>query len=181
MKKRIQLIAAPTAIQPGDYVGKAYADETEAVTPWVDLQAEKSGSGWNILVIWPCSNPVKKITHDVNLFGDAVAILAPSNDEAIMMTMGSPSSEVNGSLWRADKKVSYGIQASGLGSVVRSELAPEVRVQGTWSEGMWGVRFELQEWAFLENTSKLGIAVWNGQGAQRAGLKSVTGDWVSVE
>ena len=38
----------------------------------------------------------------------------------------------------------------------------------------------MPNWQALEQEMKLGVAVWQGARAQRAGLKSVSPDWIEV-
>jgi hypothetical protein len=43
------------------------------------------------------------------------------------------------------------------------------------------VRFEFPSWPALEQQKSIGVAIWQGASAQRAGLKSVTADWLKVQ
>jgi hypothetical protein len=46
---------------------------------------------------------------------------------------------------------------------------------------MWEVRYDLGAWAPFEKTKLVAVAVWQGDKKQRAGLKSVTMDWLRLE
>jgi len=181
VKKRIELIAAPTSIQPGGYVRRAYADHTRASTPWAEVSVEARGGGWQVFVSWPCPESVSDIRHDVDLFSDAAAILAPSAPDAPMMTMGSATAGVDGWLWRADREQGLRVSAHGLGSLDRSDAPPGTAVTAAWADKRWGVRFELPAWPSLDAQHLIGIAVWRGAAAERGGLKSVSPNWVAIK
>lgn len=181
MKRRIELMAAPPSIQPGGYIRQAYADRTEPATPWADLVVEPRGSGWHVLVSWACAEQSTRTRHDVNLFSDACAILAPAAPDAPMMTMGSATAAVDGWLWHADRESSVRVTARGLGSVERLEPAAGTQVAGVWSGGRWAVSFELPAWDSLRRQQLIGVAVWQGVAAERAGLKSVSTNWIPIQ
>ncbi len=181
MKERITLIAAPTSIQPGGYVRRAYADRTRASTPWADVSVEARGGGWQVFMAWPCPESVTDTRHDVDLFSDAAAILAPSAPDAPMLTMGNAVAGVDGWLWRADREQSMRVIAHGLGSVERSDAPPEVVVTSAWANQRWGVRFELPAWPSLDMQQLIGVAVWRGTAAERGGLKAVSPNWIPLK
>jgi len=179
MKKRIDLMPAPTAIQPGNYVRKAY-EKTIANTPWIDISVNPVSDGWEMMLLWPCKTPVKDTRNDVNLFADAVAVLVPVTPQAMMMTMGDENNAVEGVMWRSDHKEPTQISAHGLGSVERSKAQAGMKVMGAWEKDMLGVKIEIPEWAALTQQNRVGVAVWQGANADRAGLKSVTPDWINL-
>lgn len=181
MKKRINLVAAPTAIQPGDYVAVAYADATRAETAFVNLDLEKTALGWRATLAWPCPEPIKDIRGDTNRFGDAAALLVPVRADTAMISMGAVGYPVEGFLWRADWESPKAIKAGGFGTVERLDAPRGWRALGEWQSGTWLVRFEMPSWLALEQQMKLGVAVWRGARAQRAGLKSVSPDWIEVK
>ena len=180
MKRRINLMAAPTAIQPGDYVVAAYADATRALTPFVNLDLEKSSLGWRATLAWHCPEPVKDIRGDTNRFADAAALLVPVRPDTAMISMGAEGYPVEGFLWRADWQTPKTIRAEGFGTVERLDAPKGWRALGEWQSRTWLVRFEMPSWPALEQQMKLGVAVWQGARAQRAGLKSVSPDWIEV-
>ncbi len=54
--KRIEMMAAPTGMQPGGYVPVAYADSTKPATPQVQLDYERAaGRGYRVTLRWPCA------------------------------------------------------------------------------------------------------------------------------
>jgi DMSO reductase family type II enzyme heme b subunit len=180
MKRRLKLIAAPPSYQPGDYVGVAYADATRALTPEADLEIEKSLLGWRISLVWRCANPATTAAGDTNRFADAAALLVPAHPDAPMISMGASDLPVEGFLWRTDWKAPMKIRAEGFGTVQRLAAPQGWTAVGTWQQGFWSVRFEFPGWPALERQMRAGAAIWQGANAQRAGLKSVTGDWLEV-
>lgn len=179
MKKRIELIAAPTAIQPSAYVKSAYGD-AKANTPWVDFNINRQGDSWEIFLMWPCAEPIYDTKKDVNLFADAVALLAPLTEQAPMMTMGDANNPIEGYMWRSDNKKTIKIDSGGLGSVKRSAVSADIKTFAHWDKNIWGVKINIPHWSALVNHKKIGIAVWQGSSADRAGLKSVTPNWITL-
>ncbi len=180
MRTNLTLIAAPTAMQPGEYVPVAYKDATRPATPNANLVVEKSPLGWNVQLTWPCAKPVDDIRGDTNRFADAAALLVPLKPGTPMITMGSEGFGVEGVLWRPDWKVPMKITAEGFGTVVRHAPPADWHATATWQNGIRSVLFRLARWPALDKTAELGVAIWQGAQSERAGLKSVTADWIKV-
>ncbi|MBW2287140.1 MAG: hypothetical protein JRG80_17810 [Deltaproteobacteria bacterium] len=180
MKKTLDLIAAPTGMQPGDYVPRVYSDRDGPQTPSVSLEVEHSTRGWRFHVRWPCPKPVQDTGGQSNLFPDAVALVAPSVPEAQWVTMGAPGLAIGGFLWRADREPLIRMRAEGFGTVQRSEAENVRQVTSEWNGGEWSLAFEVAGWKELDETRRLAIAVWRGSARERAGLKSVSPGWIEV-
>ncbi len=180
MKKQLQLIAAPTGLQPGGYILQAYADRTEPSTPAADLEVTRDGATWRVTLSWECPNPVRDLSGDTTLFVDAAALLAPVTANAPWITMGAAGMPVEAVLWRADREVLLRIKAEGLGSTERSDAPEGWAVESNWDAGRWTVTFLLESWPSLEAFDQMMIAVWRGEGGNRGGLKSVSPDWFPV-
>lgn len=180
MKKRLNLIAAPPSYQPGDYIGTAYADATKPLTPHADFTIEKSLAGWRVSLVWRCPNAADTTTGDTNRFADAAALLVPAHPDAALISMGAGDLPVEGFFWRADWKAPMKIRAEGFGTVQRLPAPPGWTATGISQNGLRSVRFEFPSWPALEKQMQMGVAIWQGAQAQRAGLKSVTGDWFKV-
>ena len=181
MKQTIKLIAAPTGIQPGDYVGPAYPETGGPRTPSAALMVERSAAGgWIVHLGWLCAAPVDEIKSDTDRFADAAALLVPVQADTPLMTMGYPQHPVEGMLWRADWNAPVKIVAEGFGSVVRHAAPAGWAAQGTWEKGARTARFEISDWPALAAQKRLGVAIWQGADRQRAGLKSVTPDWIAL-
>ena len=181
MKQTLQLIGAPTAMQPGGYVPEAYKNRTEPSTPSVELTAQSAkGRGWRIELQWACPQPVASIANETDLFPDAAALMVPVVADAPWITMGQPDKPVEAALWRADRKALYRMQAEGLGTMQRSEAPSGWSAQSQWADGVYRLVFQIKPWAALDQHGLLGIALWRGAEGDRGGLKSVSGGWVAV-
>jgi DMSO reductase family type II enzyme heme b subunit len=180
MRSKISLIAAPTGLSPGGYVASAYASRTLPRTPVAELEAEKSGNTWRILLVWDCAEPIRELGEDVDRFVDAAAVLAPSVADAPWMTMGAPGKAVEGALWRADREELIGVRAEGLGTVERSAPPEAWTARAEWEAGRWRLALELAGWGVLDARRQLAVAVWQGALSDRAGLKSVSSGWLDL-
>ncbi len=180
MKKKIELIAAPTGIQPGGYVAKAYANRLEALTPSLELESARPPGSWRLRLRWPCPEPVRDTSDAPSEFPDAAALFAPRTEDAQWMTMGAPNKGVDGVLWRADGENLYTIQAEGLGSMKRGDAPQAWQFTAGHEEGFWQLELNLPGWSTLDSAGRLAVAVWRGSAQDRGGLKSVTPGWLDV-
>jgi DMSO reductase family type II enzyme heme b subunit len=175
-KKTLDLMAAPVAMVPGAYVPAAYADQLAAVTPQVSVTAERA-RGWRFELTWRCPAAVAKAS-ELGAFPDACAVLTAESPDAQWITMGAPGVPVVGAMWRSDRPLPLHVKAEGLGTVVRGEPLADWRAEAAWKGGVWKVVLELGAWAPLDTSLRFAVAVWRGSERQRAGLKSVTQDWI---
>lgn len=180
MKKTVTLIAAPTAMQPGGYVPKAYADRTKPTTPQADLSVEAVGKGWKITLGWACATPVKSIAKETDKFLDSCAVMVPVTEDAQWVTMGAPGKAVEAVLWKADRERPWRMHAEGLGTMKRDTAPQDWKIVAEWNNGRWQVVFDIADWPVLSQHKKLAFAIWHGADQDRGGLKSVSPDWVSV-
>lgn len=181
MKKTITLIAAPTGMQPGGYVPKAYADRTKPNVAQAELSVEGGeGKGWTITLSWACPAAVKSMAKETDRFIDGCALLVPTTEDAQWLTMGAPGKAVEGVLWKADREKPLRMHAEGLGTMARAEAPSDWKVAGSWREGRWTVRFEIGQWPVLSRHGQLAFAIWQGAAQDRAGLKSVSPQWISI-
>ena len=181
MRTKISLMAAPTGLSPGGYVGRAYADRNVPNTPVADLEAVRTRTGtWRIRIAWNCAVPVRAIGDDVDRFVDAAAILAPSVADAPFMTMGAPGKAVVGALWRPDREELLGVRAEGLGTIVRHTAPEGWRASAEWKAGRWQLDFTLPGWSVLDEERRLAIAIWQGAEGDRGVLKSVCPGWIEL-
>lgn len=180
MRKTTPLIVAPTGMQPGGYVRRAYADRTEPVTPALELEVERDPSGWRASLVWPCPRPVLQVGDDPTAFPDAAALLVPLVPTASWVTMGAPGEGVEGVLWRSSESGLRRIRAEGLGTVVRSAPPSGWSAEARWASGAWRLELRLRSWPALAAARRVAAAVWRGGARERAGLKSVTPDWIEL-
>jgi len=180
MKKSLDLIAAPTGMQPGDYVPRVYFDRDGPMTPSAAVEVEHSTRGWRFHLTWPCPEPVRDIHDQSDLFPDAAAFVAPSVPEAQWVTMGAPGLPIGGFLWRADRETLIRMRAEGFGSVQRSEAKNVRSVESKWNGGEWSLAIEVAGWQEIDATRRFAFAIWRGAERQRAGLKSISPGWIEV-
>ena len=178
--KAIALVAAPTAIQPGGYVQKAYQDRIQARTSSAFMNVKKSGAGFVIELVWDAPEPVTELDGNPRKFVDAAAVLVPTTSDAPWITMGAPQKSIEGFLWKADKQSLYRIHAEGLGSVERSTLPDGWAHQAEHNGKQWVLTVTAPTWVTLAEQKLAGVAIWQGNLAERAGLKSVSPGWVEV-
>jgi DMSO reductase family type II enzyme heme b subunit len=174
--KKVDLIAAPTGMQPGGYVPKAYLGRDQALTPNLEIEVAR----WRVRLVWPCPEPVRDVSADPSLFPDAAALFAPQADESPWVTMGAPGMGVDGVLWRADTENLLAVQAEGLGSMVRSEAPDDWQARASHEGGFWRLDLRLPGWFTLNASGRLAAAIWRGDAKERGGLKSVTPGWLEV-
>lgn len=180
MKTVVNLMAPPTAMQPGGYIAKAYADHDKPGTTRAEIEALSDGGVWTIALRWSAPQAVIDATDNPRQFIDGAALFAPTVKDAPWITMGSPEMPLEGVLWRADTAAPYRVQAQGLGSVQRLPAADGWQVEANYANGNWNLLFWLPGFSALDNNRQLGFAIWQGAQAERAGLKSVTPSWLAV-
>ncbi|MCP4005796.1 MAG: hypothetical protein GY725_16520 [bacterium] len=179
--QKLELIAAPTGIQPGGYVAKAYAGRDAApITPHLDLEVARPPGTWRLRLRWPCPEPVRDVSADPSLFPDAAAVFAPQHEDSAWVTMGAPGKGVDGVLWRADGQNLHAIRAEGLGSMKRDAAPEGWRFAAKHERGFWQLELTLPGWATLDGSGRLAAAIWRGSAQDRGGLKSVTPGWTEV-
>lgn len=176
----LTLTAAPPALSPGGYVARAYADRLTPSTAQVDFAASHGDATWTVALSWHAPHPVRALDGDPSRFLDAAALLVPTTEAAQAMTMGAPDDPVEGVLWRADADRPLRIAAKGWGTVQRAPAPTEWTIDARWKDGFWYVTFRLGAWTALDRFRRLAVAVWQGAGRERAGLKSVTPAWIPL-
>lgn len=179
--KQVELIAAPTGMQPGGYVAKAYAGRDQApITKSLELEVARPPGSWRLRLRWPCPEPVRAVSSDPQLFPDAAALFAPRHEESPWVTMGAPGMGVDGVLWRADSERLRSISAEGLGSMKRDDAPESWRFAARHERGFWQLELTLPGWATLDGSGRVAAAIWRGSAQERGGLKSVTPGWLEV-
>lgn len=180
-RKTLDLIAAPTALQPGGYVPKAYADRVTPSVASATLDVQRDPKLRRIRLTWSCPEAVREADRETDRFVDAAALTAPEVADAPWISMGAPGKALGGALWRADRAELTAFRAEGLGSVERQPPPADWKVTAAWDAGTWSVTFDLDPWPQLEASSRLAVAIWRGAANDRGGLKSISPGWVTVE
>lgn len=180
MKIEVDLLAAPTGMQPGGYVPRAYAGRDVALTPHLAIEVARPPGIWRLRLRWPCPEPVQDVREDPSRFPDAAAVFAPQADASPWVTMGAPGLGVDGVLWRADAERLIAVTAEGLGTMTRSEAPAGWRFEARHAAGAWQLELTLPGWSTLDASRRVAAAVWRGAAKERGGLKSVTPGWIEV-
>lgn len=180
MKQTIELMAAPTGMQPGGYIPQAFKDRTVANTKTATIEVFPSKKQWEVIVSWECPNPVSDMSGDTQIFVDAMALMVPVQADTPWVTMGNEDKPIEALMWQADKDKPIKVTAKGFGSTVRSAPPAGWRVKPKWKDGVWSVHINISEWPALSEQRQLSVAIWRGEDQERGGLKSVSMDWLSV-
>lgn len=185
MKTTLQLIAAPTSMQPGGYVPEAYKSRVQASTSEAQINVTNkltsNGNTWLVELSWQCPKPIENISEETDSFPDAAALMVPVIKDAPWITMGEDGKPVEAILWRADKQAPLKMDAQGLGTMTRSEAPKNWLVKSKWAAGRWTLNFELADWPALSAHGQIGVAIWLGANAERGGLKSISPGWLAVK
>lgn len=180
MKTSVNLIPPPTAMQPGGYIAKAYADRSASGTARAELEASESGGVFTVTLRWQAPQSVIDASDNPRLFIDGCALFVPTVKDAPWISMGTPEMPLEGVLWRADHPEPLHVAARGLGTVERSPAPPGWKARARYAHGAWQVDFILPAFRALAAQRQLAFAVWQGARSERAGLKSVAPGWIAV-
>ena len=183
--ERIRLMGTPVGMQPTGIIRAAWTGRPIGAVPEVSVAAVHDGSELCFHLSWPDPSETRELS-DTTAFPDAAAVALPSAPGAPLVTMGRPGAAVTAWYWRADEDgAGRHVVAEGLGTTrtVDREL---VRASGIWKDGRWHVvlrralRVATDEpVAQLEPGMRtgFGVAIWEGDHGERAGLKAFSGDW----
>ena len=177
----VDLIAAPTALQPGGYLPKAYMERVLPSVRSAEIEVERGPEGRRVRLSWSCPEAVRELVQETDRFVDAAALVIPTVPDTPWITMGAPGKAIEGALWRADRTGLFSFNAEGLGSVKRGPPLAHWDFDAKWEAGRWSVRFDLAPWPRLDESTVLAFAIWRGAAADRGGLKSVSPGWIELE
>jgi DMSO reductase family type II enzyme heme b subunit len=181
----VSLAPTPLGSQPSAYVQAAWAARPYGRLATARVAAVVAGGSLYLKLSWSCAEPRMAIT-DNDVFADACAVLFPLDGEtAQLATMGDEQHPVEGWHWRAGTALPFVIQARGLGTVTR-EPHHAVSAGAGWEQGLWSVVFqrELREAGTPLRPGRaapFGVAIWQGVNSERAGLKSHTPAWITLD
>lgn len=126
---------------------------------------------------------------DLDEFADGAAVMFPLAQGASALSMGAESAPVNAWLWKADEAAPFDVFAEGYATSERREAgASGLKAAATHANGHWTLVFQrpiVAEGSFvsLAGEADVGIAfaIWEGANKERAGQKSVSGEFVALE
>jgi DMSO reductase family type II enzyme heme b subunit len=181
----LKLIGTPAGLQPTPAIRIAWTNKLIGAVSSVQVDALHNGTVLAFRLEW--DDPTQDDTLDDNdEFPDAAAIALPAAPGAPLMLMGAKGKPVNAWYWRADeKKNARHVSAEGLGTS-RTLDTTLVKARGEWRDGRWRVVIarsmqaaEAPEAAQLQPglETGFGVAIWEGNNQERAGIKAFSGDW----
>jgi DMSO reductase family type II enzyme heme b subunit len=180
----LKLEGTPLGMQPTGHIREAWSGRKIGSVARVAVAAVHDGRVLAFHLAWSAASESRE-PSDNDQFPDAAAVMLPSVPNAPVFTMGAPGLAVNVWYLRADDERARNVVAEGLGTS-RSVDADLVKGRGTWKGGRWRVviaralRVQSEEpIAQLEpgTTTGFGVAVWEGEHGERAGIKAFSGDW----
>lgn len=126
---------------------------------------------------------------DLDEFADGAAVMFPLAEGADALSMGSEDAPVNAWLWKADEAEPFDVVAQGYAtSDRRAAGASGLKAKAIHTDGHWVLVFQrplVAEGEFVSFAGEDGVgiafAVWEGANKERAGQKSVSGEFVALE
>lgn len=181
----IALVGTPLGLQPTDAIRASWARREIGAIDRVGVSALHNGAELAVRLEWKDATESRELI-DTTVFQDAAAILFPGTPEAPMATMGAPGAAVTAWHWRADDdEAARHLISEGIGTT-RVAGDDVVRGRGVWKGGRWRVvlvrslQVETSEpVAQLKpgQVTGFGVAIWEGNHSERAGIKAFSGDW----
>jgi steroid C-25 hydroxylase gamma subunit len=181
----LKLMGTPVGLQPTAIIRAAWMDRKIGAVSEVSVQAVCDGQTLAFRLEWADATQ-NGAMGDTTAFPDGAAVLLPSSENSVMMTMGAPGAAVNAWYWRADEPaLGRHVVAEGLGST-RTLSSDVVKASGSWASGRW--RVVIARALKVEGgdpvaqlasgqTTGFGVAIWDGASGERAGIKAFSGDW----
>lgn len=172
----------------------------ESVSPFMALSTDhgkveaakvsiaNNGTTLSIRLSWADPDD-DSVPDDLDEFSDGAAVMFPLAEGADALSMGAEGAPVNAWLWKADEAEPFDVVAQGYAtSDRRAAEASGLKAKATHAQGRWVLVFQrplVAEGDFVSfaGGEDIGIAfaVWEGANKERAGQKSVSGDFVALE
>jgi DMSO reductase family type II enzyme heme b subunit len=157
----------------------------------VDVRVLHNGRKLNVRLEWADASADTEI-KDLDQFVDGAAVMFPLAQASHAITMGDELNPVNAWFWKADAAEPHDVLAHGFGtSRRRPAAATGLRAASAYAKGRWHVVFQrslrpasgLDDQVAFKPATPIGIAValWEGSNRERAGQKSISGDWTPFE
>jgi DMSO reductase family type II enzyme heme b subunit len=186
----VKLKGTPVDMQPSEAIKVTWAGKKVGAVETVKVAAIHDGERIAFRLEWSDPSEDREIT-DNTIFPDACGILLPAVQYAPMAIMGAIGMAVNAWYWRADENGSgRHVMAEGLGTT-RTLDYNLVRGNGVYENGRWQVVItRAMQVQSPENPVQLeagqstgfGVAIWEGQHGERAGIKAISGDdWIKLD
>ena len=181
----VPMLPTPLGSQPSRYIRASWRDRPYGKVRSVKVASLHNGEEIFFRLEW--SDPEKNDAVTDSAFPDGAALLFPMGADAPISTMGDKAHPVNAWQWRADL-AEHGRNnvAHGLGTTVLSETS-QIICRASWDNGVWRVVFcrplsvpdQAAESVQLKPGQEVhfGVAVWEGQNGERAGIKAFSPTW----
>lgn len=157
--------------QPTAYIREAFQTRPYGTTPSVAVAAATDGDGLFVRMEWADDAEAN------GEFQDAAGVIFPAMAGSPVATMGSAEKAVGIWFWEQGREGPLELSSTGPG-VVR-KVGTNVTASARLADGKWSV--VLRGPASAAKLGEVGFAVWNGSRAERAGLGSVSQQWLRIE
>lgn len=183
----LSLVATPLPLQPSPWIQGAFKDEKWGGLSKVSLRMLHNGDVVAARVEWAVEKPAAS-TVGPDEFADACAVMFPFVKDAPIL-MGAENQWVNMWLWRADGYGPFAVTAAGIGTSERIQDGV-LKANARHHDGKWQVVFvrplapaQERDHVPLKPGSpwQVAVALWHGAAQERAGLKSFSPGWTSLE
>lgn len=152
------------------------------------VRIASNGSSLSVRLSWIDPDDDSR-PDDLDEFPDGAAVMFPLVPGAGALSMGSKGAPVNAWLWKADEGEPFDVVAEGYATSERRDAAASgLKASAVHARGRWTLVFQRPlevDGAFVSfaEDEKTGIAfaIWEGVNKERAGQKSVSGDFVALE
>ena len=186
----VKLKGTPLDMQPSGAIKASWANKKIGAVEAVQVAAIHDGQRIAFRLEWSDPTENSEITDDTP-FPDGCGILFPTVQFAPMAVMGAIGMAVNAWYWRADENGrGRHLLAEGLGTT-RTLDEELVRGNGVYQNQRWHVVItRAMRVKSPENPVQLepgqstgfGVAIWEGNRGERAGLKAISGDdWIKLD
>jgi steroid C-25 hydroxylase gamma subunit len=181
----LAMMPTPLAMQPSTYVQASWKGQ-----PYGVLRSVKAASLHNreeIFFRLEWEDPSKNDAMTDSTFADGAALLFPMGSDAPILQMGDTQHPVNAWHWRADLNgPGRNNVAHGLGTTRLTEKSAII-CRASWDRGAWRVVFgrplvvpdQIDEAVQFKPGQEVlfGVAIWQGQNRERAGIKAFSQMW----
>jgi DMSO reductase family type II enzyme heme b subunit len=184
---RVEMIPSPVGMAEGVSPFMALS-ENHGVVKEVNVKLASNGTTLSIRLSWADPNEDAS-PDDLDQFVDGAAVMFPFVDGASALSMGDRGAPVNAWLWKADEEAPRDVVAEGYSTSLRRKAeASGLKAHANYSNKHWTLVFQrplvaTEDFISLsgEATSGIAIAIWEGSNAERAGQKSVSGEFDLLE
>lgn len=183
----IELVPSPVGMAEGVSPFMALSTDHGKVEA-AKVRIANNGTTLSIRLSWADPDD-DSVPDDLDQFADGAAVMFPLAEGADALSMGAEGAPVNAWLWKADEAEPFDVVAQGYAtSDRRAAEASGLKAKATHTDGHWVLVFQrplVAEGDFVsfaggEDTG-IAFAIWEGANKERAGQKSVSGEFVTLK